>query len=264
MKEPGRPPTLRITLITAVSFAGYFALFQSFTLIMNMVDGLLGYQLASYVLTWTLAGIPLVAGAVLIHGWKGSIPSFGIAGNPLQGLLISALFVLPMMAGGWLLYPVNGELTLNRLLASTLLAAFFEEVYFRGFLFGQLFRYTRLGFIPAVITGALLFASGHLYQSHDVGVLAGIFATTFMGAVFFAWLYAEWDYNLWVPIFLHTFMNLAWTVFRVSDNALGDGMANVFRATTIALAITGTILWKRRKGRPLIINRSTLLVRKIT
>jgi len=82
--------------------------------------------------------------------------------------------------------------------------------------------------------------------------------TTFLGAILFAWVYIEWNSNLWVAIFLHLFMNLSWMLFSVSENALGDNYANVFRVLTIALTIIGTIAYKRRQGVELAINRNTL------
>ncbi len=137
-------------------------------------------------------------------------------------------------------------------------AAFFEELYYRGFFFGQLFKKTKLGFFPALILSALIFASLHLYQSTDPGTLTGIFITTFMGAGLFAWLYIEWDYNLWIPIGLHFFMNLSWELFSTYDNAFGDLNANLIRGLTIVFAIVGTLIYKRRHKQPLIINKSTL------
>ena len=86
---------------------------------------------------------------------------------------------------------------------------------------------------------------------------------TFSGAVFFAWLYVEWNYNLWVPILTHTLMNLSWSLFEVDNSALGGVKANIFRGLTILMAITITVLYKRKKNRNLIINRQTLMLRKV-
>lgn len=51
-----------------------------------------------------------------------------------------------------------------------------------------------------------------------------------------------------MPVFLHFQMNLSWTLFDVSDNALGGVIANVFRAVTIALTIFITIRHHKAKG----------------
>jgi uncharacterized protein len=163
-----------------------------------------------------------------------------------------------MFIGFALCFQFNSKLTLNEVLITGVAAAFFEEFIFRGFLFGQLFRYTKLGFIPSILLGAFLFAAMHLYQSNDLPTLIGVFLTTFMGAVLFAWLFVEWNYNLWISIFLHFFMNLAWMIFSVSDNAFGGLYANVFRIITIVLAIGLTILYKRKNGTPMTINRDNI------
>jgi membrane protease YdiL (CAAX protease family) len=108
---------------------------------------------------------------------------------------------------------------------------------------------------------ALIFASLHLYQSNDPVTMLGIFITTFMGAGLFAWLYSEWDFNLWVPIALHFFMNLSWEMFSVADNALGDLNAGLIRGLTILLAIAGTVIYKKKHGIPLTVNKLTLWVK---
>ena len=166
-----------------------------------------------------------------------------------------------MFVGFALVMPFNTTLSLNTVVISVLCAGFFEELYFRGFLFGQLYRYTSWGFIPAVIIGATLFGLVHLYQGNDWLESLGIFLVTFMGGVLFAWLYTEWNYNLWIAIFLHALMNLSWEMFSVSESALGGWYPNVCRALTIFLIIAGTINYKLRKGIPMQITK-VLLFRK--
>jgi len=78
----------------------------------------------------------------------------------------------------------------------------------------------------------------------------------------FAWLYVEWNYNLWVPIFLHMLMNLSWGLFSVSDNAFGGIYSNVFRIATIVLAITLTLFYKKKKRTKLEINKNTIWMKK--
>lgn len=170
------------------------------------------------------------------------------------------LCTMPMFIGFALLFDFNSNISLNRILVSVVAAGVFEELYFRGFFFGQLYRYTWLGFIPSVFLGAVIFGIVHLYQGEELGELISIFLVTSLGAILFSWVYVEWDYNLWVPICLHMLMNLAWELFSVSDNALGDVYSNIFRAVTITLIIVLTIVYKKRKGKPLSINKSTILI----
>ena len=66
--------------------------------------------------------------------------------------------------------------------------------------------------------------------------------------------------DLWVPVGLHFAMNLSWDLFAISDNALGSVSANVIRGLTVALAVVGTVGYKRRRvGLPLAVTRTTLL-----
>ena len=76
---------------------------------------------------------------------------------------------------------------------------------------------------------------------------------TFMGGMWFSWLYVEYGYNLWVPMSYHFFMNLSWGIFDVSDTALGSVAPNIFRAATIALSIYLTIRHKQRTGEKWVV-----------
>lgn len=246
-------------LITLSAFAAYFILSKwAFAPLYQrlLTAGLPG--IGAYILTYSLIGVPILLGTLILHGGRHLGEALGLARGIGQGAGLALVATLPMLLGYAAVFPFSDEVTGKKVMLGAVCAAFFEEVYYRGFLFGQLFRYTRLGFFPALIIGALLFASGHLYQSQDPATLVGIFLTTFMGAGFFAWVYAEWNYNLWVAIFLHFFMNLFWMLFSAGDNALGGGYANVFRVLTIALTVVGTLSYKRWQGLPLAIFRGTL------
>jgi len=209
---------------------------------------------------YLLVGIPVFLSVIYLHDRKSFFRSLGLSANPLKGFALGLLATLPMLIGYGLSFKFNDTLTLNEVLVGSVNAAFFEELYYRGFLFGMMYRYTRLGFLPSVIFCAFIFGSVHIYQSEDIATMAGIFFTTFMGAGLFAWLYAEWEFNLWVPIGLHFFMNLFWALFAVSGNALGGLSANAFRIATIVLVIVGTVIYKL-KNQGLEINRSTIWIR---
>ena len=175
---------------------------------------------------------------------------------------MALLFTLPMFVGYAIVFDFNRELSWQQIMLGAVFAGFFEELYFRAFFFGLLFRYTRLGFIPAVLLGAIIFGSLHLYQSSDIAEVVGIFMMTFMGAGFFAWLYAEWKFNLWFICLLHTLMNLSWMLFEAGDNALGGVWSNVFRIMTIAVAIIVTLrIQKNARAKP-AVNRNNLWIRK--
>lgn len=153
---------------------------------------------------------------------------------------------------------VNPDLNLSSLIHKTVAAGFMEEIFFRGFLFGLLFRKAGWGFIPASILGALIFGLGHIYQGSSIAEILAVFLITAIGAVWFAWLFIEWNENLWVPIFLHIFMNLSWVLFDVSSNAVGGIYTNIFRAVTIASTIVITIYFNKKSG--LRIKKNNLLI----
>jgi membrane protease YdiL (CAAX protease family) len=250
-------------VLTLVFFAAYLLLKEYFSQIKTWLDGFTQNGLVSYILTYLLIGIPVYIGSYLINPGISILKNLGLGHQPIRPLAIALLFSLPMFLGGLIFFKFKQDISIPNLIAGTIVAGFVEELFFRGFLFGQLFKYTRLGFISSIIIGAVIFAAGHLHQSQDPNELAGIFMVTFMGAVFFAWLYVEWDYNLWVPVFLHTFMNLAWAVFDMDDTALGGVFPNVFRALTIALAIIFTIRYKKKHNKALVITRQTLITKRL-
>ncbi|MBK8487660.1 MAG: CPBP family intramembrane metalloprotease [Bacteroidetes bacterium] len=254
--------TIKNLIIVALSFIAFYLLFQNFKTIKVELDSITHQGIISYIATYFLIGIPIFIGTWIINKNRNILKYLGLSESMFTGIWTSALFTLPMFAGGLIFFNLSNEIEVQDLIAGTLIAGFMEELYYRGFLFGQLFKNTRLGFIPSIFLGALIFASGHLYQSQDLNELVGIFSVTFMGAVLFAWLFAEWNYNLWVPIFTHTFMNLSWMLFDSGTTALGGITANVFRALTIAIAILFTINYKKRHNLPFEINRKTLLLKR--
>ncbi len=253
---------MRNGVLIVLGFALHYWGFNYFETIMLFVNQLVQYKLGSYFLTYVIIGIPVFIVTSLVTREFNFLKGLGLRSNAITGLIAGVVFSLPMFVGGLLQSKLATHINVPNLIAKTIFAGFFEELYFRGFLFGLLFRKTRLGFLPAIIVCSVIFAMGHLYQSQDPGVLWGVFITTFMGSVLFAWLFAEWNYNLWVPIFLHTLMNLSWHLFEVSENALGTASFNIYRGITIALAIVLTIMYKKRNGEKLSVNRQTLLFKE--
>ena len=129
------------------------------------------------------------------------------------------------------------------------IAPFAEEVVFRGYLFGQLYRRARWGFWLSALIPSALFALGHAYQASGFWQLVGIFAVTGLGGLLGCWMYLRWQFDLWVVFGLHALMNLWWEVFGVADTALGGWIANGARLLTVAVAILLTI-YKDRFWKP--------------
>ena len=208
-------------------------------------------------LWWT---VPTIVCTAILYEPQNVVGSLGLQQSFGAALGFSAISVLPMLLSSALLGKYNGDLSVWRIVHLTLLAGLFEEFLFRAFLFGLLFRYSGLGFIPAASIGAIVFGLGHLYQGNTVSETVGVFLVTAMGAVWFAWLYAEWDFNLWIPALMHTLMNLSWILFDVSANAVGGLYTNLFRGLTIALSIVITIRYHKKRG--LLVRKHNLIVHK--
>ena len=254
--------SLKILAITLISFLIFFVLDeQFFREIRQWITDRTGLLGLSHILAYFISGIPLFIGTIIIASPKESFNSLGLSSSILKGAGLALLFTLPMFIGYAITFNFAG-FDLDSFLIGAVSAGFFEELYFRAFLFGMIYRYTKFGFFPSIIIGAIWFGSVHLYQSQELDMLIGIFLTTFMGAILFAWIYSEWKFNLWVPIFMHLFMNFSWMLFSVADNAFGNTWGNVFRYTTVAFAIIFTVVYKLRNGQTLEINRNTLWMKK--
>ena len=193
-------------------------------------------------------GLPSILLLGVLYGFKTILFNLGLNKGIIVGLIFSTITVLPMFVGFSVIGRINTDLNLGILFHKTIIAGFFEEYFFRGFLFGILFRKLKWGFIPSSLIGGLFFGLGHIYQGSSFIETIGVFAITSIGAVWFSWLYIEWENNLWIPIFLHILMNLSWDLFDVGNNALGDLFTNLFRAITIALTILITIRYHKKRG----------------
>ncbi|WP_333625898.1 CPBP family intramembrane glutamic endopeptidase [Sphingobacterium siyangense] len=248
-------------LVLFLFFGIYFILdYLFFAPLQSMIINYVQSRFLGHVLTYSISLVPLLFGAMLLKpkGQNEFLEKFGLKGNFLQGLSFGIIATLPMFLGYAFVFTLNRKIDPNTLLINSVSSGFFEEMIFRAYFFGLVFRYTRLGFIPSILATSLLFALLHLYQSQDLGELVLIFGMTFLGSILFSWLYAEWKFNLWIPVTLHVLMNSAWIIFDVSDNAAGNGWSNFFRFLTIIVAIIMTIVHSRKSNGGLQIERKNL------
>lgn len=250
---------LRFYLVFIIGFVIYFYIDTNFfALILKQIFVITHSKALGHVATYSITLIPLFITVAALHKDYRNIPErLGISNGIWTGTLFALITTLPMLIGFIVKFPLNKELSFDTIIVNTISSAFFEEVIYRAFLFGQLYRYTRLGLFPSVFIGSLLFGSAHLYQGNDINELIGIFVMTFSGSVLFAWIYAEWKFNLWTAIFLHCFMNLYWLIFDVDTNVLGGTYSNFFRFSTIFIAIFCTVIYKINKQFSFEINRKT-------
>lgn len=235
----------KVLLITVLAFAGFFFIDEFFFRTLREVFfEIIGQRGVSHIITYTLVGLPISAGILLLHKKEGFFGSLGLNRSLLTGLIFALVCTLPMLLVYPFFYELSAELTLNKILIVGIAAGFFEELYFRGFLFGQLYRYTGLGFLLSAFLGALLYAAFHLFTGADVVEFALVFLITFVSGLIFGWVYVEWDYNLWVPVFLHMFINLSWEMFDIEENSY----ANWIRLATVVVFIVLTVVYKKQKG----------------
>lgn len=224
------------------------------TLLPDALDGIWQEsQIFRNVWANSIAAIPLVVVMFILHKAKDVLNEWGIAGRGfVLGMLVGLLMTVPMFITNSICgtYVFSSD---NLMIA--LWAGLSEEIIFRGYLFGQLHRKCNWGFIWASLPAAILFSLIHLYQSEQGALSAlSVLAVTAFGSFYFGWLYREWNFNLWVPISLHAFMDVAWMLFPLSDEyygAVGTVAGNVGRVLTIILSVVITIIYKRRRGEKL-------------
>lgn len=200
---------------------------------------------------------PLAASAALF-GPSGALAALGLRSAPLPGLALAVVLTAPLAITYALTTPLRTDEAVSRdLVHYALLGGAAEEVLYRAFLFGLLFRFARWGFLPAALLGAVIFGAGHLSQGNTPAEAAGVFAITFVGGLWFAWLYAEWR-DAWVPIGLHIAMNAWFNLFAVSETALLPWAGEVARAAVVIGSVLVTVRVARRRGGRVVRGRAWL------
>jgi membrane protease YdiL (CAAX protease family) len=194
--------------------------------------------------------LPTVFVLAWLHGWRRVGDELGMCGSFWHGAAYSFCFTVPMLVGDAVIGKIT-DIDLAVLTINQLRAAIREEIFYRAFLFGQLFRHGRWGFVPSVAVSAVVFAAGHLYQAQSVSNAVGVFVITFIGAIWFAWLFVAWEYNLWLPIGLHFWMNMWWELFQVGQTAYsGSVMVEVLRLCTVVASVAWTFYMMQQQQTP--------------
>ena len=187
------------------------------------------------------------------------VSELGLSKGFGKGLTFGLLATLPMIVSSAILFKLTNDIFSFTILITVIIGPVMEEILFRGYLFGQLFNRERWGFIPASLIASVFFGIGHLYQSNTMSGLLAVFLVTFIGSMWNAWLFTEHNNNLWIPIWLHIFMNMSWTIFLIDvPGASGNGVTNLFRIITIIITVVYTIRYSRKHG--FKINKKNLLI----
>ncbi|MBC6980215.1 CPBP family intramembrane glutamic endopeptidase [Caulobacter sp. 17J80-11] len=202
--------------------------------------------------------LPLALAAALF-GPRAAPGALGLNGSVLAGIAVGVAGTAVMLAGFALTAPYTPpEDPFNILMRRALLPGIAEEILYRALLFGFLFRFARWGFLPAALVGAAFFGAAHLYQGDTPTAALEAFLMTGLGAVWFAWLYAEWRFNLWVPIAFHVLMNGMWELFTFDEAAFSSATANALRLAVIVVSVVITVAAARRRGGRVVCGKAWL------
>ena len=202
-------------------------------------------SVALAILNYSKITIVLIVTALLFR--KMPFEFLGLKKDLLKGLGLGFLFSLPMFIGYAFQANFQSNLSFGLFHRDMVMAGFYEEFMYRGFLFGLLFYYGGWGFVSASLIPAIFFGIGHLYQADTLTDSLGVFLFTALGSVGFAWFYVAWR-SLWMVIFLHGFMDLAWDMFSIQTNVTGDWYANLFRFATLGLVIFFSVKKAKKDG----------------
>ena len=192
----GNDCCIKRSAIILGAFMLFFALWYFNIAVRPFEDSIGSSRTLHYTLNYLLAGLIPTGALFLLHARRDIASSMGLSHGFGTGLLFAVTATLPMIAGYAVIGEFDRELSADEAFTWIFIAGMFEELVYRGFVFGQLFRYARWGFLPAALLAALAFGSLHLYQGHDPVSALTAFGVTALGSIFFSWLYVEWNYNL--------------------------------------------------------------------
>ena len=229
----------RTRLAVSVAFGGLFVALMAL---------LLPRQLE---LRWTMphafsvACVMIPVLGMVALGRRDVLSALGLTRFDGRGCAVAALGSLAMLAGLAMGAPGAPVVDVGGVFDGAVKPALTEELLFRGFAFGVLFRIARWRFPAAMLTTGAIFGSfhlpsailgGHLDQAWGAAVLTGV------GGCWFAWLYARWSFSLWVPITAHLAMNLWWSLYTAGPTAVGGGPGATWgRVATIAIITIATV-----------------------
>lgn len=194
------------------------------------------------------------SGLYLVHRLRprAMLEELGLIAPIGKAAAIGVVATCPMWIPSLLMGRFTTDIDWLYLLFGSLIWPLREEILYRGYVFGQLHRRGGWGLWAAAGISALVFGLVHLGNasvrnmelSGQIGTVAMLAGLSFLGA----WIYVKWDYNLWVMVSLHGFMNLWWSVFDMAENPLGGWGANAMRLGTVALAMVITLNKSRFEG----------------
>lgn len=238
---------MAVTAAVAVVFALYWHLERFLELVPGYRELFDRFEYYAPRSLLSAAEIALVVLAVcLLHalGPLRALAELGLRAPAARAAGLALAATLPMA----LVFALTHELAPDpapEILYGSLLSPLAEELVFRGFVFGQLWRHAGWGLWPSIAVSSLAFGWGHAEDAASLVEGLGLLLLTGLGAAIFAWLYSRWG-TLVAPLALHVLMNLCWSLWRVGDGALAGWFPFALQLTTVALALALTWLAGRR------------------
>lgn len=154
-----------------------------------------------------------------------------------MAFMLALLAALPLLLGMQYLHGFNKDVSFADVWIEGIHPGYYEEILFRGFVIGILVRYAKWPALIPLVLSSLLFAMGHLYQAQNFSETIVVFFTAFGVGTGFYLFYKYSNWNLWFPLFLHSFMDTATTISNWHGTITMSLQDNIFRGITIILAI---------------------------
>lgn len=266
----------RTSWIVFISFFLYM-LIESyyFNKFYNNLNENINYPILSYLIVYMIVGLPIFIGVSQLANKEHFFDNIGIKGNFKEGFLFGLLTTLPMIIAYSVYFPANREFSFNNFF-HLMISVFFYEVFFRGFFFQQIYNNTKLGFLAIalsnlviIITVRLLSYQWNSFTSYEDLLLIlfldiiNILTFSFLEISFFAWLYAEWNFNLWIVIFARFFTDLSGKVFILTENISTYTVIYKISFSIISffIMIIFTYLHHSKKNIPFEINKKNIWIR---
>lgn len=193
--------------------------------------------------------------AALVAGPRRWASAIGLDGSIWTAVKVGLISTAVLPITYVFLAPLSSENIPYEIVLSALFPGIGEEIFFRGMMFGLLFRFAGWGFLPAALLVAAIFGVEHFYQGTSALELLGIFGITAIAAIWWSWMYIEWDNNIWVPAALHILMNGYFNIFDVSDSALGSWSFFFIRGVVVLISVGLTIRHAKKRGHFRIVHR---------
>lgn len=172
-----------------------------------------------------------------------------IAGLPL-GLMLTLPIPLTILAVDAGAFAVPDMVRLIRGSTDVSIGPVAEEILFRGFLFGVLWREVKLHPLIALSLSSFLFGLGHPSPEGWL-TLSGVSSTLLHGTTgaLLCWVYWKREEDLWLPIGLHAGINIWLTLaFRKQDEFRSD-LASGFLFAKVATLLLAYAFIRILEGR---------------